>query len=345
MLFSVIVPVYNVEKYLDECLRSIICQVNEDVGDCEIILIDDGSTDQSGKICDEYQKQNSDMIKVFHNANQGLLLTRRYGYELAKGEYIINCDSDDLLEPDMLSNVRKMIEKYNSPDMILFNHFLLRDERKEFGYTDIFTNNFDCSVSKENVLKEFMLRHSIVSMCGKVYRRTCIDMKRDYTSLAKVSNGEDTLQSIELLNNANTFVYLNRALYNYRIGSGMTQKFDPNYYFGFKTVLEYLEMQNETWDLPNFDRLFAIKVLQTAGRAITQSRYNKWTSMKEQKEYLRKIAEDDMVQKNIRVLDSVKKSLQKNHVVFLKLLSLKMYSPIVVALNLKNSVEKEKDTK
>lgn len=343
MLFSVIVPVYNVEKYLDECLQSIICQVNEDEGDCEIILIDDGSTDKSGKICDDYQKRNPNLIKVFHNKNHGLLLTRRYGYERAKGDYIINCDSDDRLEPDMINNMRRMIEKYNLPDMILFNYYLLKDDGKEFGYTDVFTSKFDCSVSKEKVLKEFMLRHSVVSMCGKVYRRTCIDVTRDYTSFAKVSNGEDTLQSIEFFNNATTFVYLNKALYDYRMGSGMTRKFDPNYYFGFKTVLGYLETQKEIWNLQNFDRLFAIKVLQTAGRAITQSRYNKWTSMKEQKEYLSRIAEDDMVQKNIILLDCIKKSLQKNHVVFLKLLSLKMYSPIIVLLNLKNSMEKEKN--
>lgn len=345
MLFSFIVPVYNVEKYLDECLKSIICQANGDVKDCEIILIDDGSTDKSGKICDEYQKRNPNLIKVFHNTNHGLLLTRRYGYERAKGEYVINCDSDDRLETNMLNDVRRMIKKYNSPDMIIFNYYSLKDDKKEYGYIDIFTTESDCRVNKEKVLEEFMLRHSVVSVWGKIYRRSCIDVEKDYTSLAKVSNGEDTLQSIEFFNNAKTFVYLNKALYDYRMGSGMTRKFDPNYYFGFKTVLEYLEMQKEVWNLPEFDKLFAVKVLQTAGRAITQSRYNKWASMKEQKEYLRRIAEDKMLRENIRLLNNIKIRLQKNHVVLLQLLSLKMYSPIIAVLNLKNKVEKEKNTK
>lgn len=346
MLFSIVIPVYNVEKYLDECLQSILCQINMEMEDCEIILVDDGSTDKSGIICDEYQEKYPNLIRVFHNTNHGLLFTRRYGYKRAKGEYIINCDSDDCVEKNMLGDIRKVIEKYDTPDMILFNYFALRDNKKEVEYTDIFTAETDCRVSKQDVLKEFMLRHSVVSVCGKIYRRSCIDVDKDYTGLAKVNNGEDTLQTIEFFNNAETFVYLNEALYDYRMGSGMTGKYDSNYYFGFKTVLEFLERQNESWKLTEFDKLFAVKVLQTAGRAITQSRYNEWDSIKQQKEYLKKIAEDELLRENIRLMDEVKSELQNNHVVLLKLLSLKMFSLIIAILNLKNKTEKkEKCTK
>lgn len=335
MLFSIIVPVYNVEKYLEECLESIICQI-DNAEDSEIILVDDGSIDRSGAICDEYQKKNPNLIKVFHNTNHGLLLTRRYGYKQAKGKYIINCDSDDRLEADMFASIREAIRKYDSPDMILFNYYAFKENLKEKGYVDVFTTESDCRVSKENVLKEFMLNHSVVSMCGKVYRRSCIDVNKNYTSWEKVSNGEDTLQSIELFNNSKTFVYLNKALYDYRMGSGMTKKFDSNYYFGFKKVLEYIKLQKEAWNLVEFDELFAVKVLQTVGRAITQSRYNNWESNKQQKEYLKSIEADRMFQEEILLLKDVKKKLQKNHVILLKLLSLKMYSIIIILLSLKN---------
>lgn len=345
MLFSIIVPVYNVEKYLDECLQSILCQINEKEQDSEIILIDDGSTDRSGVICDEYKKRYPDLIKVYHNQNQGLLLTRRYGYGCARGEYIINCDSDDRLERDMLDKIKRIIKKYNSPDIVLFNFYILYDERKENAYTNIFTTESDCHVSKEDLLKEFMLRHSVVSVCGKICRHSCIDLKRDYTSLSMVSNGEDTLQSIEFFNNAKTFAYLNEALYDYRMGSGMTKKFDPNYYFGFKTVLKCLKMHKTVWNIPKFDGLFAIKVLQTVGRAITQSRYNNWESKKEQKEYLKRIAEDEMLQESLHALKDVKIYLQKDHAILLKMLSLKMYFLIIIALDIKNKVEKRKNTK
>ena len=341
MLFSIIVPVYNVEKYLDECLQSIICQTNNEVGNYEIILINDGSTDRSGEICDEYQKRNPNLIRVFHNTNHGLLLTRRYGYEYARGEYVINCDSDDQLEKNMLKDIRKIIEKYNSPDMILFNYYNLHDNRKEIGYTNIFTTESDCRVSKEELLKEFMTCHSVVSVCGKIYRRSCIDVTKDYISLAKVSNGEDTLQSIEFFNNAKTFIYLNKPLYDYRMGSGMTRKFDSNYYFGFKTVLKYLEMQKEVWNLPEFDKLFAVKVLQTAGRAITQSRYKKWESVKEHKEYLKRIASDHMLQENERYIEANKNRLQKSHYILLRLLFAERYTMVIFLLKIKNVMGRE----
>lgn len=337
MLFSVVVPVYNVEKYLEDCLESIICQIDDNENH-EIILVDDGSTDKSGIICDEYKKTYPDLIKVFHNTNHGLLLTRRYGYEHATGEYIINCDSDDRLEKDMFVQLREAIRKYDAPDIILFNYYSFTENTKEKGYTDIFTKEDDCRVNKEDVLKEFMLQHSVVSMCGKVCRRTCIDVDRDYTDFAKVSNGEDTLQSIELFNNANTFVYLNQALYDYRMGSGMTRKFDPNYYFGFKVVLENIERQKDAWNLPEFNQLFAVKVLQTAGRAITQSRYKQWDSVKAQKEYLSKIERDEMFQDNVGYLRDIKSSLQKDYIVLLWMLRNKLLFLLCEMLRIKNMI-------
>ena len=113
--------------------------------------------------------------------------------------------------------------------------------------------------------------------------------------LSYIGNGEDTLQSIEIYGRAKSYVYLNKSLYNYRIGSGMTRKFDLNYYKGFKAVLEVIRNQKSNWNVNDFDRLFSIKVLQTVGRAITQSRYNIWKSKKEHIKYLRDIREDDML--------------------------------------------------
>ena len=118
MLFSIVIPVYNVEKYLNECVESILQQVNTINNDCEILLIDDGSTDSSPILCDMYEEKYPGLIKVFHKENQGLLATRRYGFKRTCGEYIINCDSDDLLEYSMLESVKKIIEKYNNPDKV-----------------------------------------------------------------------------------------------------------------------------------------------------------------------------------------------------------------------------------
>lgn len=340
MLFSIVIPVYNVETYLDECLHSILSQATEFKGECEVLLIDDGSTDRSGKICDEYLEKYPEIIRVFHNTNHGLLWTRRFGFKQVQGDYVINCDSDDLLENEALERLNSVVKKYKYPDIVIYNHNSYDGKNKTIAFKNIFTTGQDCVVEKEAVLKEYLSRHSIVSVCGKMVKRTCIDVNRDYANFGRISTGEDTLQSIEFFSNAKTFVYLNQVIYDYRCGSGMTGKFDENYYFTFKRIFEEIEKQKNNWNLVDFDKLFAVKVLQTAGRAITQSRYKKWESMRTQMEYLKQIREDDMFQKNISYLDMIREKLQKDHVILLKLLQNEMYVMICMMLNVKNFLEK-----
>ena len=340
MLFSIVIPVYNVETYLDECLHSILSQATEFKGECEVLLIDDGSTDRSGKICDEYLEKYPEIIRVFHNTNHGLLWTRRFGFKQVQGDYVINCDSDDLLENEALERLNSVVKKYKYPDIVIYNHNSYDGKNKTIAFKDIFTTGQDCVVEKEAVLKEYLSRHSIVSVWGKMVKRTCIDVNRDYANFGRISTGEDTLQSIEFFSNAKTFVYLNQVIYDYRCGSGMTGKFDENYYFTFKRIFEEIGKQKNNWNLVDFDKLFAVKVLQTAGRAITQSRYKKWESMRTQMEYLKQIREDDMFQKNISYLDMIREKLQKDHVILLKLLQNEMYVMICMMLNVKNFLEK-----
>lgn len=340
MLFSIVIPVYNVETYLDECLHSILSQATEFKGECEVLLIDDGSTDRSGKICDEYLEKYPEIIRVFHNTNHGLLWTRRFGFKQVQGDYVINCDSDDLLENEALERLNSVVKKYKYPDIVIYNYNSYDGKNKTIAFKDIFTTGQDCVVEKEAVLKEYLSRHSIVSVCVKMVKRTCIDVNRDYANFGRISTGEDTLQSIEFFSNAKTFVYLNQVIYDYRCDSGMTGKFDENYYFTFKRIFEEIEKQKNNWNLVDFDKLFAVKVLQTAGRAITQSRYKKWESMRTQMEYLKQIREDDMFQKNISYLDMIREKLQKDHVILLKLLQNEMYVMICMMLNVKNFLEK-----
>ena len=96
MYFSVIVPVYNVEKYLSECIDSILCQTFTDF---ELILVDDGSKDKSGEICDQYAQKDS-RIKVIHKENGGLSDARNFGTAASNGKYIVYLDSDDYISDD-----------------------------------------------------------------------------------------------------------------------------------------------------------------------------------------------------------------------------------------------------
>ena len=118
--FSIIVPVYKVEKYLHQCVDSILEQTFRDF---EVILIDDGSPDNSGVICDEYALKDS-RVKVIHQENGGCVKARRAGYHLCSGDYIVHVDSDDYIAPDMLELVAEQIQTHGVDAVLFgFQHF------------------------------------------------------------------------------------------------------------------------------------------------------------------------------------------------------------------------------
>ncbi|TGE34861.1 glycosyltransferase [Desulfosporosinus fructosivorans] len=114
--FSIIVPVYNVDVFLKECIESILLQ---SFNDYEMILIDDGSTDNSGIICDEYESSNRDRVRVIHKENGGLSDARNVGIGVAKGQYLIFVDSDDYISPESLQIFREELSKYEAVDVLI----------------------------------------------------------------------------------------------------------------------------------------------------------------------------------------------------------------------------------
>lgn len=125
---SIIVPVYNVEIYLEKCIESILSQTFKDF---ELILVDDGSNDNSAKICDEYSKKDR-RIKVVHKKNGGLSSARNIGLDLAKGEYIGFVDSDDFISPNMFSELYNTIRKSNS-DLAICNFLRIKGDELDFN--------------------------------------------------------------------------------------------------------------------------------------------------------------------------------------------------------------------
>ena len=335
MLLSIVIPVYNVEKYIEECIQSILPQVIDSKEKIEILLINDGSTDNSGKICTEYGNKYPEYVRVFHNENQGLLLTRRFGYNQSRGEYILNCDSDDFFAEDIIYNLVSVIKK-GSFDVVLFNMNTYCDGEKKPFFENIFTIDESSQIDKRSIYKEFLSSYSIVSMCCKCFKRQCIDIEKDYLRHARISNGEDTLQSLEIYSRSKSFYYINKSLYNYRISSGMTSRFDKNYFKSFKQIIEILQEYKEIWNLDEFDRLLAIKLFSSTGRAITQSRYGKFLNKKEHIEYLREIGEDPILSRYEKYFLSVRQDLQKNYRVLIQLLLKKKYWQIYLLLKIKN---------
>lgn len=115
-MISIIIPVYNVEQYLDKCLQSVINQTYQDI---EIILVDDGSSDSSGILCDKWKEKDS-RIKVIHKSNGGLSNARNVGIEQANGEYLMFIDSDDIVANDLCKVLFEML-KNNHADISICN--------------------------------------------------------------------------------------------------------------------------------------------------------------------------------------------------------------------------------
>lgn len=156
-LVSIVVPVYNVRDYVEECLDSIINQTYKNI---EILLVDDGSTDGSGEVCDEYAKKDS-RIRVFHQENQGVVAARSKAIEEATGEYMCFVDSDDYIKENM---VQFFVENIGDCDLITSG--LLRQisqyEKKEFY------DRIDEGVYKTEDEIEFVLSNIIINQCGAV---------------------------------------------------------------------------------------------------------------------------------------------------------------------------------
>lgn len=166
-LISVIVPVYKVEKYLEKCIESIIKQTYTNL---QIILVDDGSPDNCGKICDEYAKKDS-RIEVIHKINGGLSDARNVGISKAKGRYIGFVDSDDYIKEDMYEILLNLIKKYDA-DVSICNLYDVIDENecirnKENGIREY---------SRLDILKEVLLDKNIQSYAwNKLYEKELFD--------------------------------------------------------------------------------------------------------------------------------------------------------------------------
>ena len=127
-MVSVIIPVYNVEKYLEECVDSVLAQTYTD---WEAILVDDGATDSSGRMCDAYAAKDP-RIRVIHRENGGLSAARNTGLKAARGEYVYFLDSDDYIEPDTLALLLETAEREQA-DVVFFDGYVFFDECEEDG--------------------------------------------------------------------------------------------------------------------------------------------------------------------------------------------------------------------
>lgn len=252
-LISIIIPIYKVEKYLRRCLDSVLCQTYKNL---EIILVDDGSPDRCGKICDEYAQSDS-RIKVYHKDNGGLSDARNYGVERAHGDYITFIDSDDYVAPNYIEYLYILIDKYKAEISVCC---MIQTDSDTVDYPinellpeeQILTGYEAC----ERLLDDMYL--TLVTACGKLYAR---QIAKSYI-FPVGKNHEDEATTCKYYYSSKKVVIGNRCLYAYyKNNSSITNTQGEEFNFDAEWALEHRALffeENEEKELAQlaWGRLF-----------------------------------------------------------------------------------------
>lgn len=325
-LVSVVVPVFNSEKYLEKCVISILQQEYKDL---ELILIDDGSTDGSGLICDKYAIEDS-RIKVIHKKNAGVSSARNSGIEIAKGKYIAFVDSDDYIEKNYLSTA---VAKINKHDCDLYVSGILMEtwscgeivRSEEIGVK----NTFNGSITQ--FLEMMESEYSLMSICGpwcKLYQMGIIKNNKLRFDTS-VSFGEDTRFNIDYYSYASTVYFDDAIFYHYRRGNedSLFSKFKKDTFELHQQ--EYTKMYNliceKQCGADFIDFYMGLYTTLLQGCLSEYYRFYQKTTYKEKKVLAKKISEDALVKKC-----SVQNIVRKRDKAIFILLKIKAYNLVLI---------------
>ena len=228
---SIIIPVYGVEKYISKCLESL---VNQTLNDIEIIVVNDGTKDNSQKIIDKYVKKYPDKIKSYIKENGGQGSARNYGLKKATGEYIGYVDSDDFVEKDMYKKLYNKAKENNYDIVVCGNYNVSEDYQNK--NIDAFINNYNTDL--ENIFFGKM------AVWNKIYKRDIL-IKNKLEFKEKVWY-EDLAFTLKAIMNSNTFAFIDEPLYDYLIREGSTMnnsnvKRNLEILDAFNDILSYIQ--------------------------------------------------------------------------------------------------------
>lgn len=224
-MISIVVPVYNAERYLNRCIKSILAQTYTDF---ELLLIDDGSTDFSGGICDEYAAKEY-RVRVFHKANGGVSSARNLGLQVAQGEWIAFVDSDDYIENDYLNMLKPKID-----DEFIIDNSDVRGTISKYGTHEGL-----------DMIKECCESWKLLTVWGKLYKSEYIKNK-GIQFLSYLKTGEDTVFNLEYLSHINSVRFVEYMGYNYNIDVDTSlSKSRPSLKLALEQAIDVYEISNK----------------------------------------------------------------------------------------------------
>lgn len=233
-LVSVVVPIYNVQAYVGKCVESLLRQTHTA---CEIILVDDGSTDDSGKICDRYAEKD-ERVRVLHKANGGVSSARNAGVAAMRGEFLAFVDPDDWVEPSYLEELAAPLLKDETIDMVV-GCFYLREDREGVTISQGQKGAEGYLSETEKLRQMFDGVYWDWSLCCKLYKAA---LWKDFRFTERVTVGEDMYANWQILQRAARVYYTPSQRYHYVWrAESQTNVFSPEGRFGFVEILQEIE--------------------------------------------------------------------------------------------------------
>lgn len=333
MRFSILVPVYNVAEYLPACIESVLQQTYQNY---ELVLVDDGSTDRSGEICDEYAAKY-EQIRVFHKQNSGPLHTRVFAVDNAKGDWIVFLDSDDELKPHTLETIYNTANECDC-DCVIYGYERNKDGEVVYRFSP---NQQKLILEDKRLLYQRILkRNNYNSLCCKAVKRECIG-KWDFSDYYHIHLAEDLLQSLEVMDSVKRVIFIPDILYSYRVrqASITSQKGISKNLIDFAVYERILSELKEKELFSQEDyieyRGASIKILLDKIWKIAISRAD--TARK--KEFFKEIEQSRYYQEFLANGEYRKQDIGNKHFVF-RLFVLKKYNLIIALTNIIHCLKK-----
>ena len=310
MKYSVIIPVYNVEKYIDRCLKSIISQNYDDL---EIIVVDNGSTDSSGSICDTYANEHSN-ISVYHIENHGVGAARNFGLSKARGEFIYFVDSDDYLVGNLFADFAdKLVLDLDLAVFSYYNSFeedLTEKQRTEKSLP--FKGNYDKD-GFIKIFKELFLSNMLYTVWNKIYRREFL-LENNF-SFEQYELGEDTRFNLDVYREVNKIYLSQDSYYVYvtgRKGSAMSS-YNPKRLQYQLQELKLVDSLLKDWhiDSSNLDNAVKARILMSNIYNISKQKLPVTNKVKLVKEICKNKDMADFIRNDSSLLNSLIKMLLK----------------------------------
>ena len=287
MKFSIIVPVYNGEKYLSECINSVMKQTYKNF---EVVLINDGSVDGSGELCELFQETYPGIVKAIKQENRGQLMTRYRGVKESEGDYCVFLDVDDSLENNCLEVLNEAIKKHLYPDTVVYSFYYEKNgerEKADFIFPD--GAIYDAE-NKTELYRVFLEKTSLNNVWTKaVKREVLLQDNVGFENYTMLRCSEDRLQVMEFITNSERILCIDKPLYNYKLTEdSVTRQFSINNIekFNIRPLCETEEKYLNKWNMKNSESQKKLEGVFLNYAMYTYSNFYKSASSKKEKDML-----------------------------------------------------------